>query len=75
MLSMYCRSFTSACWGEHPWQEYHSIAPWSIMIAKVNPGWLSAAVITNWVAWSIELFGPYQSMITPSMPRLTMSSI
>jgi len=45
------------------------------MIAKVKPGWLSAAAITSFVAWSIWLPGPYQSMIAPSMPRLTMSVI
>lgn len=47
---MYCKSVTSACCGEQPEHEYHSIAPWSIMIANVNPGWLSAAVITSCVA-------------------------
>jgi hypothetical protein len=45
------------------------------MIAKVNPGWFSASAITSRVASSMELFGPYQSITTPSMPRLIMSLI
>jgi hypothetical protein len=45
------------------------------MMAKVKPGCFSASDITNCVAWSMLLPGPYQSMITPSMPRLIISVI
>lgn len=38
VCSRYCKSLTRACCGEHPEHEYHSIAPWSIMMAKVKPG-------------------------------------
>ncbi len=70
---MYCKSLTNACCGEQPEQESHLIAPWSIMIAKEKPGWVSASAMTSLVAWSSLLFGPYQSMITPLIPRLIMS--
>ena len=45
------------------------------MIANEKPACFSASCITNCVAWSMALFGPYQSTITPSIPRLIMSSI
>ena len=38
VCSMYCNWLTSACCGVQPEQESHLIAPWSIMMAKVNPG-------------------------------------
>ena len=54
-------------------QELFLMAPASTMIAKVNPGCASASFITNKLALSLVLPWPYQSMITPSMPRLIMS--
>ena len=41
------QSLTSACCGVQPEQESHLIAPWSIMMAKVKPGCLSASAMTS----------------------------
>jgi hypothetical protein len=51
------------------------MVPLSIITAKVKPGWVSAAAMTSCVARSMEVPEPYQSMMTPAMPRLTMSLI
>jgi len=49
VCSMYRSSASMACCGEHPEQPDLPIAPLSIMMAKVKPGWFSASAITSFV--------------------------